>query len=172
MVASWPGSVHDSRIFKNSQIYEEFRQGRAGLLLGDNGYGIAPFLLTPFINPGTDEEIQYNASHKTGRCVIERCNGQLKRRFHCIGSCMRIKLDQIAPTIRAVCKLHNEAKRLQDSADNLPPRPQPHLQFEQLNGDPGNVRTTDLTDAVDNHIRRLGNAKRVHVVEFLANTRL
>ena len=49
---SWPGSVLDSRIFKNSTVYNQLRRGELqGILLGDNGYAIAPFLLTPFLRP-------------------------------------------------------------------------------------------------------------------------
>ncbi|XP_052358482.1 uncharacterized protein LOC127919096 [Oncorhynchus keta] len=52
VVAKWPGSVHDSRIFRASEIYQCLSQGEfSGVLLGDRGYGCQPFLLTPFTDP-------------------------------------------------------------------------------------------------------------------------
>jgi nuclease HARBI1 len=54
--ASWPGSVHDSRIWSNSEICNiarnDFQRSQA-LILGDEGYGIAPWLMVPFRNPNT-----------------------------------------------------------------------------------------------------------------------
>ncbi|GAA6081721.1 putative nuclease HARBI1 [Tachysurus ichikawai] len=38
VVAKWPGSVHDSRIFRASEIYQRLSQGEfSGMLLGDRG---------------------------------------------------------------------------------------------------------------------------------------
>ncbi|KAK0143165.1 putative nuclease HARBI1 [Merluccius polli] len=50
--AKWPGSVHDSRIFRASPIYEGLSQGAfSGVLLGDKGYACESFLLTPLAEP-------------------------------------------------------------------------------------------------------------------------
>ncbi|CAH1958282.1 unnamed protein product [Acanthoscelides obtectus] len=48
---SWPASVRDSRIWENSdiQVYNVMKWNRASaVLLGDSGYVIAPWLMTPF----------------------------------------------------------------------------------------------------------------------------
>ena len=66
MVVAWPGSVHDRRIFKNSRVYNRPLSGELnGILLADNGYGIAPFCLTPFL------------VHKRTRTTVDRAFGQL-----------------------------------------------------------------------------------------------
>ncbi|KAG0441719.1 hypothetical protein HPB47_015880 [Ixodes persulcatus] len=51
VVVSWPGSVHDSRIFDNSRVLCEERRV-SGTLLGDMGYACFFFLMTPLADPG------------------------------------------------------------------------------------------------------------------------
>ncbi|KAG0429422.1 hypothetical protein HPB47_023654 [Ixodes persulcatus] len=52
LLASWPGSVHDSRIFDNSRARVLYEQHRVpGLLLWDAAYGCMPFLMTPLSSP-------------------------------------------------------------------------------------------------------------------------
>nr|CAH7737563.1 unnamed protein product [Callosobruchus chinensis] len=80
--ASWPGSVHDSRIWSNSELCNiakrEFQRSNA-LLVGDKGYGIAPWLMVPFRNPNTIAEHVYNNLFTKERVIIERCFVQLKQ---------------------------------------------------------------------------------------------
>ena len=99
VVAAWPGSVHDSRIFKNCAMYDSLIAGNNGILLGDNGYPILPFLVTPFLNPASPEEEHYNRVRKRARCTIERAFGQLKRRFHCLDSGLRCNIERISSTV-------------------------------------------------------------------------
>ena len=49
-VCRWHGSVHDSAIFNTSMLHAHLEDGggRNGWLLGDRGYGIQTYLLTPF----------------------------------------------------------------------------------------------------------------------------
>ena len=110
---SWPGSVHDSQFFKNSDVSHKVMTGELnGILLGDNGYGITPFLLTPFLTPNSPAERNYNHIHRRARCTIERTFGQVKRRFHCIGDTLRSKLDRVPSVIAVDFILHNLAKRM------------------------------------------------------------
>ena len=62
-VAKWPGSIHDSRIFRNSRPCAKFENNDYnGILLGDSGYALKPYLLTPILNPQTLPESRYNYS--------------------------------------------------------------------------------------------------------------
>ena len=86
ILAKYPGSTHDAYIWSSSEISFMFETGQIedGWLLGDSGYPLQPWLLTPLLNPhGRGEEV-YNRRHKTARCVIERAFGLLKMRFRCL----------------------------------------------------------------------------------------
>ncbi|XP_018568688.1 putative nuclease HARBI1 [Anoplophora glabripennis] len=89
--ARYPGSTHDSFIWNNSRVktvMENIYRGdlRGFYLLGDSGYALRPWLLTPLENePDHDTpEGRFNIAHKSSRAVIERCNGVLKMRFRCL----------------------------------------------------------------------------------------
>ncbi|KAL5246154.1 hypothetical protein ACI65C_013562 [Semiaphis heraclei] len=52
IVARWPGSVHDSRIFSNSNVNIIYEQKQLpGHILGDGGYPQIGYLFTPVRNP-------------------------------------------------------------------------------------------------------------------------
>ncbi|XP_052075959.1 putative nuclease HARBI1 [Mytilus californianus] len=95
--ANWPGSSHDSHIFRTSQVctYMEQNGGWAnGVLLGDSGYPCRPFLMTPYQNPVQDHQKKYNRCHCSTKSVIERTFGRLKRRFHILHSEIKHKKNQ------------------------------------------------------------------------------
>ena len=75
---SWPGSVHDARIWQNSHVRQVMLTSQNTVLVGDNGYGIELWLMTPFNNPINRTERAFNALLKSERVIIERCFGQLK----------------------------------------------------------------------------------------------
>ncbi len=57
IVARWPGSTHDSRIFDNSHLCALLEiHAFQGHLVGDNGYPCRAYLLTPILNPSMPAE--------------------------------------------------------------------------------------------------------------------
>ena len=127
VVARWPGSTHDSRIFDNSLLKDELERGKYdGLLLGDAVYVLRRYLLVPITAPVTPSEKRYNASHIKTRVRIEQAFGILKQRFRVFRTPLRTKLDHSLEIIVAVFCLHNFAIRTsqsiveQDSADDNP----------------------------------------------------
>ncbi|KAL2092826.1 hypothetical protein ACEWY4_012624 [Coilia grayii] len=81
LVARWPGSTHDARILTESQLSNIFEAGGInGILLGDSGYPLKRWLMTPIVAPRTQQEQRYNTIHATTRSTVERCIGVLKRR--------------------------------------------------------------------------------------------
>ncbi|XP_066585716.1 putative nuclease HARBI1 [Prorops nasuta] len=110
IVPEWPGSQHDSRIFQNSRVYMRFLHHELnGILVGDNGYPSLPFLLTPFVNPETDEQLRYNIIHKRTRIIVERTYGIWKRRFPCLSRGLSLKLVTSTSIVVACAVLHNMA---------------------------------------------------------------
>ncbi|CAC5402122.1 HARBI1 [Mytilus coruscus] len=108
--ANWPGSSHDSHLFRTSHVctYMEQNGGWAnGVLLGDSGYPCRPFLMTPYQNPVQDHQKKYNRCHCSTRSVIERTFGRLKRRFHILHSEIRMTPGKACKIIIACAILHN-----------------------------------------------------------------
>lgn len=62
IVASYPGSAHDSLIWNESEIADRFRQNgfENYHLLGDSGYPLEKYLLTPYRNYETSEKSIFN----------------------------------------------------------------------------------------------------------------
>ncbi|XP_046346885.2 putative nuclease HARBI1 [Haliotis rufescens] len=106
--ASWPGSVHDSRIFRTSALCRQFENGQyKGFLLGDSGYPCRWFLLTPLLNPTNRAEERYNGSLCRTRVLIEQTFGVLKRRFQCLHNELRATPRQAVTYVVACVVLHN-----------------------------------------------------------------
>lgn len=70
----YPGSVHDSRVLKNSDLYQYMNKNNAStyIILGDSGYGVHPKLMTPYKAPRNNAEKYYNKIHTKERVIIER----------------------------------------------------------------------------------------------------
>lgn len=121
IVARWPGSNHDETVFLNSRIFErflngEFRSnGRESLLLGDGGYASETFLAVPLRNnpnrQRTRAENLYQKAHIASRNIVERFNGQWKKRFPCLWVGMRFRnVETVQNVIVATAVLHNICK--------------------------------------------------------------
>ena len=88
------------------------------MILGDEGYGIAPFLMVPYSNPTTNAHVIFNKAHKENRIVIEQTFGQWKRRFPILRYGIRLKLERAPSCVVACAVLHNIVKYLGDD-DNF-----------------------------------------------------
>jgi len=111
IVARWYGSAHDVTIFNNCSLRAKFETGQipSGHLLGDNGYGIKPYLLTPLLNPASEPEKRFNRCHTSTRNTVERQYGIWKRRFPALKLGMRVDVDNALPIVVATAVLHNMA---------------------------------------------------------------
>jgi hypothetical protein len=93
VVAKWPGSYHDSFIFRSSALGRRLEEGlhntEDGVLLGDSGYALRSYLMTPYLDPVQPWQRRFNKAHKKTRCLVERVIGIWKRRFHVLHSEIR-----------------------------------------------------------------------------------
>lgn len=116
VVARWPGSAHDSNIFANSRlkarmVLPEFSDC---IILGDSGYALSHYLLTPLANPITNAEKLYNESQIRSRNVIERTFGAWKRRFPVLFFGLRLKMETTMAVIQSCALLHNISRLEKD----------------------------------------------------------
>lgn len=117
IVCRWPGSAHDSTIFANSRLrarLENQKFGDDSLVVGDSGYGIKNYLMTPLGNPQTEAEQLFNEAQIRTRNPIERCFGVLKRRFPILALGIRLHVDKVHPLVVASVVLHNIACQMND----------------------------------------------------------
>ena len=77
------GSVHDSRVLKNSTLFIKTSENKEEQfpanthLIGDSAYGLSEWLLTPYKDFGnlSNDQKRYNFIHSSSRMCIERAFG-------------------------------------------------------------------------------------------------
>lgn len=139
VVSKWPGSTHDASIFDGCGLKEYLANNYVGHLLGDSGYPLREYIMTPFLRPTTGAEIQYNAAHNKGRIIIERSFGVLKSRFRCLhktGGCLPFSPGKCGKIVTACMRLHNLCRE----------RGIPLVTNEVLDDDDGNIHPSQACD--------------------------
>ncbi|XP_071138653.1 putative nuclease HARBI1 [Mytilus edulis] len=133
--AIWPSSAHDSHVFRTSalgQALEGYQGIGQGVLLGDSGYPCRQFLLTPYRQSVAGRgQARFSRRHCSTRSTIERTFGIWKKRFHILGSEIRMKPDKACRIIIACGILHKiaimrnepevEEEQLIDNQPQMPP---------------------------------------------------
>lgn len=120
IVARWPGSVHDTTIFNDSNIRGRFEVNEFApyCLVGDGGYPCRPYLLTP-MNAQTPPQQRYNTAQIATRNPVERLFGVWKRRFPCLSVGMNLKPEKVCHVIVATAVLHNICIEANDNVDDF-----------------------------------------------------
>ncbi|XP_016039307.2 putative nuclease HARBI1 [Drosophila simulans] len=107
--ATYPGSCHDSAIWKVSRARELLSVTLNGhFILADSKYAQESFVLTPYKSAevGTYQHT-FNLKHAQGRIVFERTIGALKSRFLCLQRCLRYEPTFCCMIVNVCCALHN-----------------------------------------------------------------
>lgn len=112
--AGYPGSVHDHRVFRQSEVIDYLNDAEKFLenshILGDAAYGLHQQLLTPFRDNGhlNDRQKNYNHRHSIARVAVERCIGYLKGRMRSLLDRLPMsRIDLMAEYIVACCVIYN-----------------------------------------------------------------
>ncbi|CAJ1077780.1 putative nuclease HARBI1 [Xyrichtys novacula] len=138
--AKWPGSVHDSRMFRESNLSARLQRGEFdGLLLGDSGYPCQARLLTPYPDPEPGPQQNFNRAHCSTRARVETTIGLLKARFQCLRQ-LRVTPERACDIITACVVLHNIA--------TIRGEQHPALQIEEPDDDPVHLPAIEDGQAV------------------------
>ena len=105
----WPGSVHDSRILKESDLQQVLDMHVLGskYLIGDQGYKCQTNLLTPYPTEESLEKEHFNISLSQTRVKVECVFGQLKRKFACLLKRPDLKPNAMVDVVHACVFLWN-----------------------------------------------------------------
>lgn len=123
VVIKWPGSVHDARIFANSELNVAMRNGTVPpchkvivegedpvpvCILSDAAYPLLPFLIKEYAGGGvTPQEQFFGYRLCSARNVIECAFGRLKARFGALRRAMDINILELPYVIYTCFILHN-----------------------------------------------------------------
>ncbi|XP_036322314.1 putative nuclease HARBI1 [Rhagoletis pomonella] len=108
----YPGSCHDSWVFKNSTLYNKLPSYcKDYYLLGDSAYPCNKYLITPYKDNGhlTNANKLFNIKLSSGRIAIEHSFRILKQRFRQLYHCKLRGMKKLCHFVRACCVLHNIA---------------------------------------------------------------
>ncbi|KAL2087194.1 hypothetical protein ACEWY4_018253 [Coilia grayii] len=109
----YTGSVHDSRVLKNSPLYLERKYPPPGyFLIGDGGYPCLYYpitLMTPYRQPLRNQlQAAYNSRLTKARVVVERAFGILKTRWRAIFlKALEVDIRYVPEVILCCTILHN-----------------------------------------------------------------
>ena len=119
----WPGSVHDARVLRNSDLFHKAEMGQlfeqGNFLVGDSAYPLKAWLTTPFRNyPNlTAQQRLFNRRITSMRQTVERAIGHLKGRFRRLKQVHLYNVRAISKVIHAGCILHNLCILADDEVD-------------------------------------------------------
>ncbi|KAJ8346539.1 hypothetical protein SKAU_G00279400 [Synaphobranchus kaupii] len=161
----YPGSVHDTRIMKNSTFYRTQQYPPTGyIILDDGGYPCLdkPIgLITPCKEPvrGRTESC-FNYHHSRGRSIVERAFGVMKTRWRStLFKALEVR-PTFSPVVIAICAfLHNvclENGDMLDPDDDVAQDifdPQPPREALVANESSGRAKRDELAALISGHVQ-------------------
>ncbi|XP_060800801.1 putative nuclease HARBI1 [Amyelois transitella] len=169
--ASFGGATHDSFIWNSHPIKNHLENlDETTWLLGDSGYPLRKFLMTPVVNalPETPEG-HYTNVHVRARNVIERTIGLLKSRFRCLLAhrVLHYKPQVAASIVNACVILHNICNKA-----NLPaPEISDADSSQEAQMQPANLAEDTVSSSQNNQALQQGVAIRNDLIRRLWDVR-
>ncbi len=118
----WPGSVHDARVYANSNLNKMFTEKTLPmvyrallpgtdrippLVLGDPAYPLLPNVMKEYVEDAYNERAIFNQVLRGGRNQVECAFGRLKARWQILNRAMNVKLEDVPTLVHACFVLHN-----------------------------------------------------------------
>ena len=117
---TWPGSVHDAKVFANSSVNKKMRNGAIPMvyqtmqgikipcyLIGDPAYPLTPFCMKEYKTCSNNLQVVYNSMLCSARNPIECAFGRLKARWGILTRTMDLKLETVPIVVYCCFVLHN-----------------------------------------------------------------
>lgn len=118
--ATHPGATHDAAIWNTSEerkfMQEIYNRGERIWLLGDSGYPLEPWLITPYRSPTDRLQTEFNHKFSRIRTIIENTIGILKNRWRILlttqrvlryDPCKMIRVINVCVALHNLCKMRN-----------------------------------------------------------------
>ena len=158
MSAGYPGSVHDSRILKNSWVFREASREHIlttpvfqlndshnikPYLLGDAAYPLTEWLIKPFpqVKDIDLRQKRFNFALSQARVSIERAFGMLKGRWRLLLGKVNLEPSFAARVVIACSVLHNICQdRREACEDVVDPYSEDETQVQETRPSSDNIR--------------------------------
>ena len=123
VATGWPGSMHDSRVLRASNLYERAQNEEIltlptvnilnseirPIILADGAYPPVRWIIKPYPHNHhlTPQERNFNKKVSSSRSTVERAFGMLKVRWRCLLKPLEQMIENIPDIIITCCVLHN-----------------------------------------------------------------
>ncbi|XP_046408526.1 protein ANTAGONIST OF LIKE HETEROCHROMATIN PROTEIN 1-like [Ischnura elegans] len=115
VVCGEPGSLHDARVLRRSEVFrfaeEEVEELFPGdkFIIGDSAYPSLQWLVPPFKDNGalSPQHLEFNFLHSSTRMVVEKAFGLLKGRFRRLKYLEISNIQMMTKIVLSCCVLHN-----------------------------------------------------------------
>jgi hypothetical protein len=123
-VASAPGRLRDSRALELSSLWADFERGWRpfpnSFLLGDSGYAVKNWTLTPFLGDVEGSRLAFNKAHSHTRVKVECAFGVVNKRFYTLSTGLRVQnMEVAAKIVIAAMMCHNLCVAAGDNGEDF-----------------------------------------------------